>query len=75
MKAKMANCGASVKPNRKARMYGGGMAKKKMDMYGGGMVSSHNKKKKKSMSANVGGMPMKMKKKEDMGMARGTKVC
>mgnify|MGYP003110312093 CR=1 FL=1 len=56
MKAKMANCGASVKPNRKARMYGGGMPMKK---------------KKKSMSYNMGGMPMKMKKKEDMGMARG----
>jgi len=67
MKAKMANCGASVKPNRKARMYGGGMAKKKMDMYGGGMPMK--KKKKKSMSYNMGGMPMK--KKEDMGMAKG----
>tara|TARA_B100001057_G_scaffold184384_1_gene185115 strand:- start:56 stop:244 length:189 start_codon:yes stop_codon:yes gene_type:complete len=55
MKAKMANCGASVPP---ANMYGGGMAMKK-------------KKKKKSMSYNMGGMPMKMKKKEDMGMVRG----
>ena len=39
------------------------------NMYHGGMAK---KKKKKSMSYNMGGMPMKMmKKKEDMGMVRG----
>ena len=55
MKHNIANAGANVKPNRKVKMYGGGMPMKK--------------KKKKSMSYNMGGMPMK--KDKEMGMARG----
>ena len=71
MKAKKANCGASVKPNRKAKMYGGGMATKKKPAMGHGGMAHKKKKNKKSMSYNMGGTPVKKDKSKDMGLARG----
>tara|TARA_B100000902_G_scaffold104027_1_gene106254 strand:+ start:925 stop:1101 length:177 start_codon:yes stop_codon:yes gene_type:complete len=54
MNKKYANCGASVKPNGKAKMYGGGMAmKKKKPSYNmGGMAMK--KKKVGNASGNMG---------------------
>ncbi len=52
MNKKYANCGASVKPNGKAKMYGGGMAMKKKPSYNmGGMAE---KKKSGMVSGNMG---------------------
>jgi hypothetical protein len=50
-----ANCGASVKPNGKAKMYGGGMAMKKKSSYNmGGMVMKPKKKPMGMASGNMG---------------------
>jgi len=49
-----ANCGASVKPNGKAKMYGGGMAMKKKPAYNMGGMAMKPKKKAGMASGNMG---------------------
>tara|TARA_B100000941_G_C28498736_1_gene552656 strand:+ start:1552 stop:1818 length:267 start_codon:yes stop_codon:yes gene_type:complete len=81
MKAKKANCGASVKPanmyvggmatKKKPAMGHGGMAHKKKPAMGHGGMAHKKKKNKKSMSYNMGGTPVKKDKSKDTGLAKG----
>ena len=54
MNKKYANCGASVKPNGKAKMYGGGMAMKKKKKPSYNMGGMAEKKKSGMVTGNMG---------------------